>query len=93
MKIVYISIGNSDDKLSQAEWSTFAQRVSITVRARASAVHGEWHSLPNSEWQNMCICAEFSDPDVPCIRDELAALRKAWKQDSVAWAVAETEFI
>lgn len=93
MTTAYISIGNSDDKLSQAEWSTFSQRVRITVQARASAIHGEWYSLPDSAWQNMCICAEFSDPDLPYIRRELADLRGAWKQDSVAWAEATTEFL
>lgn len=94
MATVYISIGNSDDKLPQAEWSAFAKRVGIAVRARASAVHGEWYSLPDSPWQNMCICAVFSDPDLPYMRKELAALRAAWDQDSVAWAeVPETEFL
>jgi hypothetical protein len=91
--IAYISIGNSDDKLSQAEWSAFAQRVCITVRARASAIHGEWYSPPASPWQNMCVCAEFSDPDLPYIRKELAGLRAAWQQESIAFAIAQTEFI
>ena len=41
----------------------------------------------------MCICAEFSDPDLPYILKELADLRAAWKQDSIAFATAQTEFI
>lgn len=32
--IVYISIGNSDDKLTQAEWSQFLAEVRSKINAR-----------------------------------------------------------
>lgn len=93
MTTVYVSIGNSDDKLPQADWSAFVQQFMIAVRHRASRIYGEWYSLPNTIYQNACIAAEVNDPDVPLLRSELARLREAHHQDSVASAVAETEFL
>jgi hypothetical protein len=58
--IVYISIGNSDDKLTQSRWSDFIEDVELEfdyVR-----IHGCWFSDPRSPYQNACWCIEF-DPD------------------------------
>ena len=92
--IVYVSIGNSDDKLTQAEWSSFVARVANEVGAYATVVHGAWYSLPNARWQNACWCLGFDSAlAVEDIREALTEARKEYRQDSVAWAVAETEFI
>jgi hypothetical protein len=101
--IVYISIGNSDDKLTQAEWSEFYRRVDAAVRG--GAVHGAWVSGSASAWQNACWCIEFEPTAMvvtragdECTRLEalragLARLAGEYNQDSIAWAVADTEFI
>lgn len=98
--IAYISIGNSDDKLTQAEWSAFCLDVAVEV-AGLGHVHGAWFSVPNSPWQNACWCVEFSGPDpqaeanvVAEAKRVVAELTMKWRQDSISWAaVAETEFI
>lgn len=91
--IVYLSIGNSDDKLTQFEWSSFVHEVARDV-ARRGHVHGEWFSLPQAAYQNACWCIEFSDAaNESDARQAASRLRKSYGQDSVAWAVAETEFI
>jgi len=58
--IVYISIGNSDDKLTQAQWHEFVREVDDLLVTRT--VHGRWFAAPDVPWQNACWCIEF-EPD------------------------------
>lgn len=89
---VYVSIGNSDGKLSQQDWSYFQERLLWEVR-KIGRVHGVWYSLPNTPFQNMCVCADVVDIDMPELRTELAKLAARFRQDSIAWAEATTTFI
>ena len=99
--IVYISIGNSDDKLTQHEWSAYAAAVDRTfehaARYEGSRVHGRWYSLPTEPWQNACWCIEFTDgmdEIVAQYRAELRRLAGVFRQDSIAWVdVPKTEFL
>ncbi len=72
--IVYISIGNSDDKLTQREWSEFVADVDRSLRwwcnenastaalnSPAGRIHGHWLSASDSPWQNACWCVEYVD--------------------------------
>jgi len=94
MITAYVSVGNSDDKLSQEQWSGFVQHVRISLAQRARETHGEWYSLPDQPYQNACFCVVLADADVPGVQAELAKLREAWGQDSVACAEAPvTRFI
>jgi len=98
--IAYVTIGNSDDKLSQSQWHAFCRAVDqvfdLAARYEGSTIHGRWYSLPNEAWQNACWCIEFA-PDMPEIiaqyRAELARLAGVFGQDSIAWAEATTEFL
>lgn len=97
---VYISVGNSDDKLSQGEWAQFVDEVDRAVSGAAkyegNRIHGRWYSLPNEPWQNACWCIEFH-PDLAQsqrdLRQGLGMIARWHRQDAIAWAVAETEFI
>lgn len=99
--IVYISIGNSDDKLSQADWSSYVRDVDrafeAAVRYEGARVHGRWHSLPNEPWQNACWCAEWHEDlahIVSALKRKLITVAVAYRQDSIAWAeAAKTEFL
>jgi hypothetical protein len=86
--IVYISIGNSDDKLTQNEWAHFVEEVSQDIRGVATAIHGAWLSHASDPWQNACWCADIGGPDsrVPWLRKRLAELAAAYRQDSITWA-------
>lgn len=90
---VYVSIGNSDDKLTQQKWVEFYHRTSVAIIERASAVHGRWMSEPSSVWQNACWCVELDTPAATELRVELRALAAQFGQDSIAWSVAETELL
>ena len=102
--IVYISIGNSDDKLSQAQWAEYFSNVALGIHGRADVVHGQWVSEPASAWQNACWCVTFAHDmvvtvagldvlRVDLVRDRLAQLARDYRQDSIAWSEAEPEFL
>lgn len=69
--IVYLCIGNSDDKLTQNEWAQFVEAIDQAVGAhrsgsrwfgastRAVHVHGRWFAAPDVPWQSACWCIEF----------------------------------
>jgi hypothetical protein len=99
-KTIYISIGNSDDKLSQADWSSYVLDVdrafNSAVQFEGAWVHGRWYSRPDEPWQNACWCAEW-DEDlrhvVEALQRKLASIARQYRQDSIAWAEAQTTFI
>lgn len=94
MLTVYVSIGNSDDKLSQAEWAAFHSAVGQVIRRVAHVVHGAWMSGSADPWQNACWCVVLvPGSDIAWLRGQLANLAKAYEQESIAWAEAKTEFL
>jgi hypothetical protein len=91
--IVYISIGNSDDKLAQAEWVMFQRdvRFAIVNAQVVAAVHGDWVSHAGDPYQNACWCIELRDSWTASregLRDDLRDLARRYRQDSIAWAEA-----
>ena len=97
---IYISIGNSDDKLTQADWSSFVLDVDrafeAAVRYEGARVHGRWYSLPTDPWQNACWCAEWANDlahVLEALQRSLIGIARMYRQDSIAWAVARTEFL
>lgn len=91
---VYVAIGNSDDKLTQAQWSHFCQEVDDAVRQEASEVHGEWYSPPAMQYQNACWSIVFNDRSrTPRLQDRLARLADKYDQDSIVWSEANVTFI
>jgi hypothetical protein len=95
MITVYVSIGNSDDKLTQDEWRDYQLQVRAYLRTHAQQVHGEWYSTPTSKYQNACFCVVLRDGDrAELVKMGLAEIRESFRQDSVAWAeVPVTNFI
>ena len=93
--IVYISIGNSDDKLTQAEWATFYRETNLLLR-QYGHTHGQWVSEPASAWQNACWCLDMR-PELDGtlgLKNDLGHLAGKFNQDSIAWAEAkDTEFL
>lgn len=98
--VVYISIGNSDDRLTQAEWHRYYVAVNLAIHRAAEAplgaIHGQWLSEPASSWQNACWALQLPHDVVSIehLKMRLAELAADFRQDSIAWAVApDTEFI
>jgi hypothetical protein len=92
-RTVYASIGNSDDKLTQARWSEFHDKVTTAVRGLALQVYGDWTSASVDPWQNACIAFEIGWETSERLQRDLGELAAEYDQDSIAWAEADTRFI
>lgn len=91
---IYVSIGNSDDKLTQREWSDFFEEVVTLACGYASEIHGTWASASDGPYQNACVAFDVTHPaNVEVMKRELSRLAAKYRQDSIAWAEAETEFL
>lgn len=99
---VYIGIGNSDDKLSQARWSEFAaatytQILEITQGpGRRPKLVGAWYSAPAAPWQNACWCltVEITHGSLlDHLQVQLRRIARTYGQDSVSWAPAFTQHL
>jgi hypothetical protein len=94
MRTVYVSIGNSDHKLSDEQWLEFRNLTHelLTDLGLTSAVHGAWQSFV-PKYVNACWCVEVKPEHEDVIKQTLSDLARKFAQDSVAWAVADTEFL
>ena len=93
MKTVTIQIGNSDDKLTQSEWSQYCDEVRDFVNRIADEVHFEGYAPSDSKWQNAAFVCVISDEQVLKLRGGVSNIRMAYRQDSVAWTEGVTQFI
>jgi hypothetical protein len=92
----YVSIRNTDGKLNHVEWVDFYNLVDEMLNiatGRAAMVFGKWHSLPLTPYVNACWAVLIPAHYVEAVKDELGKIAKMFRQDSIAFAVAETEFI
>lgn len=96
--IAYISIGNSDDKLTQAEWAEFQRETASILHGvelmSDGRIHGTWVSLPTDPWQNACWCIDLRTYDPDLLKKRLQILAAKYRQNCIAWAeVNATEFL
>lgn len=92
----FVMIGNSDNKLSQEEWSNFIFNVNNVFNSfPVVTVWGEFFCLPNIKYQNMCWHIGIaSDYPAETIKAALTGLAEAFRQTSIAWIECkETEFL
>lgn len=96
MTIAYITIVNSDDKLTQKRWAEFVSTVDVAVTNTASMpgarIHGAWVSRSAGPSQNACWALELptAAAHVGQLRTRLAGLARAFQPGCVAWAAART---
>lgn len=94
--VTYVSIGNSDDKLGQAEWAEYVATIDRLFKGSGWHVHGTWMSLPNAYWQNACWAVEVP-ADIPDAMDALTGALGAacarFRQDSIAVVTGVPTFV
>lgn len=90
---VYISIGNSDDKLTQLQWHAFCLDMETILARYCRKFHGNWSSASRDPWQNACWCVEPWPHLIEDFRHSIALLARRYQQDSIVWAEATTEYI
>lgn len=86
-------IGNSDDKLSQAEWSEFVHVFRMVCDTAGDHVHFFATSNGMEPWQNACCVVEVYEERLDTLMAHLTNLRQRFKQDSCAITVDKVEFI
>lgn len=91
---VYICIGNSDDKLSQAAWGLYCADIDRAVfHVPDVRIHGTFYSLSSSLFQNACWCVELPLDAAVLLMRQLGELAHTYGQTSISWAEACTTFI
>ena len=93
MKTITIQIGNSDDKLTQVEWSEYWSEVCGEISDFEIETHFSAGSHCHAPWQNHCWVITINESDVQPLCNRLTEVRKRFKQDSIALTVGDTVFI
>ncbi len=92
-KTVVIQIGNSDDKLTQKEWSEFCVDLYQCGIDFCKQIHFFGASDAKSEWQNACLVAEIAENQIENLKLKLGQLAARNIQNSIAMTLGETEFV
>jgi hypothetical protein len=93
VKTIVVQIGNSDNKLRQADWARFVQRVGGVVREHAATIHFFGGPENWAAWQKVCWVFDGEESRLPGLKIRLAEVRKEFLQDSAAVTVGQTEFV
>lgn len=88
-----VQIGNSDDKLTQAQWYDFFTATERVVSRYGGQIHFAGASMPISIWQNACWVFEIDADRVANLKANLGFLAKDFRQDSIAFTMGGTLFV
>lgn len=88
-----VQIGNSDDKLTQAEWRDFWVETDASVRP-TGRVHFAGTSSATAPWQNAAWVVELANDEMGSwLERRLADLAAKYRQNSIAMTVGHTKFV
>lgn len=91
---ITVQIGNSDNKLTQVEWSEFVHEVGKLMSTCGGPIHFHGCSHGAAQWQNAAWVSEvWNRETIKEIRSDLSIIARKFRQESIAFAVGETEFI
>ncbi len=88
-----VLIGNSDDKLTQLQWSVFVMAVNRLIEGAAAKVHFSGGSAWDTCHQNCCFVIEIEEQYVAGFLERLKEIRENFHQDAAAIVLGETVFI
>jgi hypothetical protein len=92
--IVYLGFGNSDDKLTQRDWARLQLELKRALLDHGVEWLGDWHSYPDSIYQNACYGFHLDDDKAPELMGVIKAIAIEFKQDAIAWnRVSESLFL
>lgn len=102
MKTITLQIGNSDDKLSQRDWSYFVNEIdhylNVTM-SRYITIHFSGSSHSYAPWQNFCwVFQKLNDEIEQYVLDNIKSqivifAKEKYRQDSIAWTEGTTELV
>lgn len=90
-----VCIGNSDNKLTQEEWSRYCAEIHAAIDFRAAEIHFHGFTAPNSTRQSACWVIGW--PKKPVIQggliSELRDIACKYRQDAIAITLGETRML
>lgn len=92
---VCILIGNTDNKLTQQEWSRFVEAMQEAIKQHAFCTHFCGASEGWRPWQNMCWVVQILDGEDfrTAFQKDVTAVRQRFHQESACWIDCTTSFI
>jgi hypothetical protein len=88
---IVVSIGNSDDRLTQKEWNKFVEEM-IDLLADSGKVHFFGGASTFAPWQNVAWIVELREAPI-AVMARVSTIREKYKQDSAFVMVEEGQFI
>jgi hypothetical protein len=85
-----LSIGNTDNKLTQAQWSDFVGELVEAIFFAGAKVHFFGGSATWSPWQNVAWILEVKNDD---LQAEVTRIRKKYDQESAFVLSGHGEFV
>ncbi len=91
--LISIQAGNSDNKLTQMEWSEFVDHLDTVLNAYETARHFFGGSVTWAKWQNVCWVFEIPSGHYDDLVTDIRQIREQYRQDSVCMLAGDAEFI
>lgn len=91
---ITIQIGNTDNKLTQQDWSKFVKETRNLIIQCAEIAYFDGGSISDAPWQNHCFVFDMkTDFDPNYFIKTMKEISRRYNQESVAYNSSETEFI
>lgn len=90
-----VLIGNSDNRLTQKQWSEYIQAVGDAIQKHSERIYFGGSSWPQAEWQNACwVIQPKSEPFQEAqLWEALQKIAVTFNQESIAMVSGDTQFI
>lgn len=79
-----IEIGNTDNKLTQQEWSRFVNQVEFAVRQTSQQIYGIFLTEPSQPYQSAAFHGVFSETGGKQLTQYLLDIASEFRQDEIA---------
>lgn len=91
MNTYTLQIGNTDNKLTQQEWSEYVAKIIRVVKKFSDELYFSGGSSNWEPWQNYCIVFSLiTDEKLNIFMEMIVEIKDEYKQDSVALTIGST---
>ena len=97
-RLYTVNIYNTDDALTQGQWSAFQKDVrSMVTNEETALVHGLWYTSPTSNYQAMSLSfnltGSFPEMAVRTIKGFLTGIHEEYQGCTIQWTEAEVKYL
>lgn len=90
---VTVQITNTNDKLSQQEWSELVSDLKLNIETYSRKVYFFGGSTSYDPWQNLVIVFALDQDKTASLINDLRKLKEDFEQDQITFTVGQTRFI